>query len=558
MVNKTNCLEKIVEKELDSVVNSIRQNSGYFLYLQDGNSPQYSDRKYGKIDYAREYMRAYHGLGDADELNKLLESIYISRLDKIMNHIEEDSCAKYDTNYFAVVSHGPAFKKDYKTVHSIKTRRKRGLLGKLLKKTEEITVSETKKFQKEIKLSDVGLKGDGNAYNTTLSIKGVYRDDIGRNGPVPPMINIITDKDATNKIVDYLKTNPENYYKLIEKMFPENEAPNVHKNIIKSRKNVYGLKFVNTENGQVSEANMVEKEYFTPEQLAEKQALSANPVFKAFLEIISTGKCSYAFNQGAYSRMPYNDGVPLEQIIEKLDKKEDIAKFPKALKLRALDYDTKVSLDSKLFGEYLYRSVNGADGRRADFANSKKTSEIIASYIEKGKIFSNGGGSGGGYGTRLTTTDNLYVSFSGDRHGKFITPRGHVIVMNKDGSDKVNKIKALGEVVLPEAPLDKVKFIYLHEECAQELKKKFGDQKVFGERTLDDVLRPHPWSDMHSLMGQGLPEVMVLSSKEMGLAEPRYNSLEEFNSAVEKTIDISKNLKHMPLNEENWEAVEVD
>jgi hypothetical protein len=139
-----------------------------------------------------------------------------------------------------------------------------------------------------------------------------------------------------------------------------------------------------------------------------------------------------------------------------------------------------------------------------------------------------------------------------------MSPSGHLIVLKKDESDKVNGIKALGEVLLASIPNEKVKFIFTPADAADKLKEKHGVYMGFNKSSLDKVIIPHPWVTQETFVRNVLPEIMILTAKERGLAEPRYKTLEEFQQAVKKTEEKSKEHDIACMRDDDWKVVNMN
>ena len=536
----------MASESLENILKTIREDTAYFLYLHAGDRPDYSDYK---PEDEIEYIRAIHGAPKDEKIVKVLEDIYYNARNTVFSpsyYNESKANVRDAAGKIAILNYGPAKLTKSKEVIERKTVKKWFGL-----KTETHERRHYEDYEEKVKLSDLKIGADEDAYLVMLSVDGRYLDNGGRVPGIPASVCIVTNKENAKMIVEYVKKKPTDYYNILEAMFPEKEFRNVNGNVIKKIKKRHGITFVNMEDGERSEASMLEKELFTEEMLVEKEAVLANPFLKAFFDLTSS-KYSYSKGDMLYY---YSDGIPIEHLLKKIDKSE-LTKFPKALQLRATWDGVKVSLDSKIFGEYLYRGVNGHDGDRGGVCIHDGTYEIIKSYIKNDHIFTTGAGSH--YGKQLTTSDNLHVPFTGDRWGSFISPSGHLVILQKEESDKVNGINALGEVLLTDVPNNKVKFIFAPADDVDKLKEEHEIYKGFDNHQLEEVIIPHPWTTQETFIKNMLPEVMVLTANEKGLAYPRYKSEKEFQEAIKRVEERCKEDDIAYMKNDEWKVINVD
>jgi len=295
------------------------------------------------------------------------------------------------------------------------------------------------------------------------------------------------------------------------------------------------------------------KSYLTKEKLAEKNSLLANPVFKKFLNAMSEHEISI-IAAGHGIRLGSTDLTEEETNNAKLSgtyfpamdlhlTRDEMKQFPKILQIRACEDEVRISLDNSLFEGFAYRGVNGPSGERVEegrnYTNfkAKTTYKIVSDYIKNEKITSIGLASNTGL---LTATTSPYVVFSGDGCGRFISKDGHLIVFNDYESLprlRSEEIKRLDELIFWNVPNDKVKHIFVPQKDVDKLKKKFTEYNGFS-KSLEEILIPHTWNSYDSIIKEGLPDLIALTTKENNLTAPRYRSADEFNEAVEKALQI--------------------
>lgn len=513
--------------ELNDIISLIRNNSGYLLYFHCGGRDDLYDQEEidsENIGRKREYFKEYDYVradsGFLEEIpNKLGKFVYQNNVEdiRIKEHHKEDVKRSYETLSLSKLKSRKG--EEYTEILEDET-----LLSKLkLKKPNKRKIKKTKYVDVDEKLSNL-IKNENShedAYLLSFTLEGEFNDkiydDVGRDSPFPTIIKVVSNKENLEQVMNYLKENPEDYHKLIEGIFPEEEFPNVNKWFIKNQKRMNAVVFYNQETNESSLESMIDNEYLTEDMMKEKEDLMKNPVFEAFVDYmtIGMGGCRW--------------GIPLDELEKKVGRETIKKQLPKILQLRSMRDGVKVMIDYSHFGDVLFRGVNGKNGDRVRFEQKKDNKEIIESYLEDG-VLSKGIANNHGYGY-VSTSKSPIIPFTSDGGFTYTSPDGHVLTLTTDEEDEIESktIENIDEVIIKgKIPSSRIELIYTLKEDAEELlKHEEFNGKIVG----------HPWKTQKALIYHGFPEFLVLNAKESGLSKPRYNTPEETESAINKAIE---------------------
>jgi hypothetical protein len=254
-------------------------------------------------------------------------------------------------------------------------------------------------------------------------------------------------------------------------------------------------------------------------------------------------------------------GIKLNQLIDKLNESE-LSKFPKILRLVPSKDGILVKTDPKYF-PYLYRGTLGPDYQyyREELL---PTPDIVGKYIERGYITDGPRGYG-----RLYASRDPVVPFGRDEWGRFSSPRGSILFIDKSAVERIEleyeydrPREGIEEVIFRgKVPLKEIEGLYVHEEDAKEILKRYEDTNAF-KRPLRDLLYTHTYSDQYEFTKYGLYDVINITvTDKKVLSEPKYKHPkigEKLREINDESLEFIKEINRLTKSEEYHCFVEVN